>query len=386
MSKLISIILVAVLLIAFIAVWNTIPTSTEHEAPLETTTSDTENPDLLSSDFTADESTEETEEIPGTETGLPTQKLVMFFGGDVNLDSTYTDLNEYLETGRNINACFSSRLLGYLANSDVFMVNSAFAFTESRDFISKRYTYRTSPLNVDFYEKLGVNVVALANDHVYDCGEAGLLDTLKTLDTHSILSVGAGMNLAEASTPLYMDVDGMRIAFVSAMRSDGATSASAPEATETGAGVMKMYALEPFLRAISTAKENADYVVVYTHWGTEDSIILEPDQKEVAHAIVDAGADIVIGSHTHTVQEVEYYHGKPIFYSIGDLRGTKNSEAGIVRVIINTDGELWISFIPCETIDGYTDVASPDTARAIIERLNLSDTVSISPDGTVSKK
>ena len=389
MGKIISIILAAIMIIVFVSFWEKASDANiEERVGAEYNITDESSAPLSSEDSKDIETTEDTtavEEPVETKTGIPDKKVIMFFGGDINLDQGYTNIEVYLDNERNIEQCFSSQLVQYLNSGDVFMLNSTFAFTDSRDFISKRYTFRADPENVDFYEKLGVDIVSLANNHVCDYGDKGLLDTLRTFDAHGISSVGAGMDLDEASRPYYLYINGIRIAFVSAMCSE--KTIVTPEATESTAGVMKMYELEPFLGVVSEAREKADFVVVYAHWGLENSLTLEAEQITAAHALVDAGADVVIGSHTHTIQEVEYYNGKPIFYSIGDLwNSSVKTETAIIRVIINTDGSIQYSLIPCNTGDSYTAIASSDSARAIIERLNLSATASVSADGTVTEK
>lgn len=389
MGKIISIILAAIMIIVFVSFWEKASDANiEERVGAEYSISDESSAPLSSEDSKDIETTEDTtavEEPVETKTGIPDKKVIMFFGGDVNLDQGYTNIEVYLDNERNIEQCFSSQLVQYLNSGDVFMLNSTFAFTDSRDFISKRYTFRADPENVDFYEKLGVDIVSLANNHVCDYGDTGLLDTLRTFDAHGISSVGAGMDLDEASRPYYLYINGIRIAFVSAMCSE--KTIVTPEATESTAGVMKMYELEPFLGVVSEAREKADFVVVYAHWGLENSLVLETEQTTAAHALVDAGADVVIGSHTHTLQEVEYYNGKPIFYSLGDFwNSSVKSETAIIRVIINADGSIQYSLIPCDAGESYTAIASADSARTMIERLNLSETVSISADGTVTEK
>lgn len=311
---------------------------------------------------------------------------VLLFGGDVNLDADYGSWSAYAAAQRNLSACIDAALLTEMQKANIFMLGNVFAFTDSTQPENKRYTFRTDAENVSVLQEMGTDIVSLANNHVYDYGAAGLTDTLAALDNAGIIHVGAGENITEASRVRYGTVNGVRIAYTAAMRSE--KYVNTPEATENSSGVMKMYTLDAYTEVIRQAAENSDFVVAYVHWGTENSLVLEQEQIDGAHALIDAGADIVIGSHTHTLQTVEYYNGKPIFYSIGNLwSDLQQTESALVKVTLASSGEVKsIELIPCENSDGMTRSASAESRAAILERLNQSATASILADGIVTEK
>ena len=139
---------------------------------------------------------------------------------------------------------------------------------------------------------------------------------MDTLDKAEIPYVGAGRNLKEASEPVYMEIQGKTIAFVAASRAE--KNKMTPQATDTEPGILRCYDTTLFDEEIKEADANADIVVALPHWGTEYSTELETVQPQTAHEYIDAGADAIIGAHTHSLQGFEYYKDVPIVYSLGN--------------------------------------------------------------------
>ena len=112
-------------------------------------------------------------------------------------------------------------------------------------------------------------------------------------------------------------MDGYKIAYVAATRAE--KNIKTPEATETSGGVFRCYDNTDYIEKIKEAKANADYVIALPHWGTEHSTILETAQTDGAKEYIDAGADAVIGAHTHCLQGMDFYNGKQTIYSLGNF-------------------------------------------------------------------
>ena len=161
-------------------------------------------------------------------------------------------------------------------------------------------------------------MAGLANNHVFDYGEQGLLDTLATLEAAKIPYVGAGHDIKEAASPVYVKAGPLTIAYVAAERAEKVQIVT-QEATEDQPGVLRCYENDRFIESIREAAGKADYVIALPHWGTEHATELEDVQKDGARAYIDAGADAVIGAHPHILQGIEYYNGKPIVYSLGNF-------------------------------------------------------------------
>ena len=239
------------------------------------------------------------------------------FAGDISLDEKAVTTANLDANDGDISKCISEELIREMQQADLMCLNNEFTYsTNGSPLEGKAYTFRANPNRVEVLEELGVDVVGLANNHVYDYGKQALLDTFATLEEAGIPYVGAGHNLEEAMEPYYTEIDGKTIAIVAASRAE--KNKMTPQATETEPGILRCYDTELFLQEIAEAKEQADFVIAFVHWGTEYSTVLEEVQLSTGKEYLDAGADVVIGAHSHCLQGVEYYEGKPIFYSLGN--------------------------------------------------------------------
>lgn len=244
--------------------------------------------------------------------------FTLCFAGDVNFDDTYFPI-QHMDTQENgIKDCISDDLIQAMQDADIMCLNNEFTYsTGGAPLENKLYTFRANPARVNLLNELGVDLVTLANNHVYDFGKQALLDTFDTLEEAGIPYFGAGRNLQEAMKPVYMELQGKTIAFVAASRAE--KYKMTPQATEEEPGILRCYDTALFLQEIQEAKEKADFVIAYVHWGTEHSFELEDVQLTTGKEYLDAGADVVIGAHSHCLQGMEYYDGKPIIYSLGNF-------------------------------------------------------------------
>lgn len=210
------------------------------------------------------------------------------------------------------------RFIDIMRDMDLMWINNEFCFSDRGEALpGKMFFFRSPTEHVRYLHDLGIDIVGLANNHVYDFGEDAFQDTLATLEDAGIPYVGAGRNLEEAMSPVYLETDGFTIAYVAASRAE--YEIFTPEATETSGGILWCYDNTLFLQSISEAAQHADFVIALPHWGVEHSTELEAEQIDGAHAYIDAGADAVIGAHPHILQGIEYYNGKPILYSLGNF-------------------------------------------------------------------
>ena len=263
-------------------------------------------------------STESYEEAP-TEASNQQLDITLAFAGDLSLADNYVVMDYYHnEAEEDLANCIDSAYIKRMNDADVMWINNEFCYSNQGSPIpGKAYTFCAAPENVSILKELGVDIVGLANNHVYDFGPEAFADTLATLRGAEIAYVGAGADIKEASAPVYVDVDGYKIAYVAATRAE--KNIKTPEATETSGGVFRCYDNTDYIEKIKEAKANADYVIALPHWGTEHSTILATAQTDGAKEYIDAGADAVIGAHTHCLQGMDFYNGKPIIYSLGNF-------------------------------------------------------------------
>lgn len=168
--------------------------------------------------------------------------------------------------------------------------------------------FAAKPESVEALVSSGIDAVSLANNHITDQGLAGLEETTKTLNDKKIAYVGADKTVELATGAKIIECGGMKIALV-----------ASTYGTNMVAEGVSVANLEDVMDSIKNTSETADYVITYSHWGAEYNASASPYQKDIAHKYVDAGADLVIGSHPHVLQPIEIYKDKVIAYSLGNL-------------------------------------------------------------------
>lgn len=226
-------------------------------------------------------------------------------------------------------------------------------------------------------------MVTLANNHILDFGLDALRDTVDILKDRKIGFVGAGEDVDEASKPQYITKNGCTVALV-------ASSHVIPFVTWTAGvkkpGVATTYDPTRLLSEIEKARNNADIVVVYVHWGEEMAAMPVSYQKNLARMYIDKGADLVIGSHPHILQGLEYYKDKLICYSLGNFIFTNQQKDTAILTVDVIDKRITrIKLVPCE-INNYRTILAedPQKAQRILNTVkNLSFGADVLPDGTV---
>ena len=156
-------------------------------------------------------------------------------------------------------------------------------------YVGKNYAFRAAPAAIEVL-KGRFDAMSVANNHSGDYGPAAFLDTLGRLENAGIRGFGGGANLAEAHAPLWIERQGLRIAVLT-------YDEFKPRSFEAG----------------------ADLIVPFMHWGWEREAKPSARQRQLARRMIDAGADLVVGSHPHVTQTVEYHRGKLIVYSLGNF-------------------------------------------------------------------
>lgn len=254
---------------------------------------------------------------------------------------------DYYDTVNDLKKCISPELLEIMNNTDVFYLNHEYCISDrGAPLEGKYYTFRAKPERMELLKEMGTDIVALANNHVYDYGEEALIDTTELLAENRIPYVGGGKNIDEAKQPIYFIVNGIKIGFVGA--SNAEKYRYTPQATENSAGILRAYDTTEYNEVIQKAAKECDYLIAYIHWGTEDSNYLNDLQQEMGREFLDSGADIVVGGHPHVLQGMEYVDGKPIVYSLGDFWfNSETKYTGLLQLRITLDGLKEMSFVPC---------------------------------------
>lgn len=316
-------------------------------------------------------------------------KVTLGFTGDILFDDEYAVMSSLILRGGNLVSGISEDALDVMNNVDIMVVNNEFPYTNRGERKpDKQYTFRADTSTVSYLDQMGADVAILANNHVYDYGETGLLDTLDTLENAGICPVGAGRNIAEACRPVYFIVNDIKIAIVAATQIERLDIPDTKGATETSPGVFRAWNSSLIYDVVKRAKEEADYVVVCIHWGTEKES--EPDQWQLSMApkLEEAGADLIVGDHPHRLQGIYCYNDTPCIYSLGNFWFNGSElDTGILRVTIDKDGTRGLEFLPAVQANYRTSLVGGDKGKEILNRMrSLSKGVSISEDGHVSRE
>ncbi len=262
----------------------------------------------------------------------------------------------------------------YLQSGDLVFANLETAITSGREVLNGEMVFRSDPQTALVLAEAGFSVLSLANNHTPNWGEEGLLDTFKYLNQAGLNYVGAGKNLKDAYRPLYLEKNGLKFAFLAYNDSDVVPDYYGAGSERAGTALMN---IEKMKSAVQEARTKVDFVIVSMHSGQEYTAHASSRQTKFAHTAIDAGADLVIGHHPHVVQNMEEYHGKFIFYSLGNFVFDQNwssntSQSLILKVYFNQQGLKEISFVPVVIKNNcQPQLADSIIAQNIFQRLDF---------------
>ena len=290
--------------------------------------------------------TETTEAPPETTLPEPTatepvkaepQTFTLTFVGNCTLGSTVKNFNYqhgFIKTiGEDYRYPFAN-VLDYFENDDFTMLNlEGVLADEGKAAAGKQYPFRGPTAYVGILSENSVEAVSLSNNHTMDFGEAGYLSTASALE-------GAGISYAEQDKTLTVTTESGLTIGIYAVNLDHLVK-------------------DEIVAAISQleADPEIDLVIFSAHWGNEDTSRPNSQQTELAHAAIDAGADIVYGTHPYTLQPIEQYNGGIIYYSLGNFsyggnNNPKDFNTALVQqeVVLDGDGNLSLgsmTVVPC---------------------------------------
>jgi poly-gamma-glutamate synthesis protein (capsule biosynthesis protein) len=227
--------------------------------------------------------------------------------------SDWAPIRAFAEMARHAPAAVYGDLLPRLRAADLRVVNCECALTRSSTPVWKSgAVFKGEPAHAGALRAVPFEVACLANNHVLDYGVRGLAETLRVLEQAGIRSVGAGLTEREASAPLSLRVNGIRVHIVNFSEGEDLTSARG------GPGVFG-WDIPRVVEAVRRCKKAGGVVIAIGHCGLEYVPYPPPYVVAAFRAVADAGADCVIGHHPHVPQGIEWHHGRPIVYSLGNF-------------------------------------------------------------------
>lgn len=302
-------------------------------------------------------------------TPTPSRRISLQAVGDIMLARTVGDL--ILQQGPQ--AVFTG-VQAVLEDADILVGNLECAITGSGQPQDKAFNFAAPPESARSLSLAGFDVLSLANNHAMDFGAPALLNTIETLAQAGVAAVGAGRNALDARSPVVLERNGLRLAFLAYADvpvEKGGFDTRTWIATSTQPGIA-WADLEQIKTDVAAAKQAADLVIVLLHSGFEINSYIPPistDQRAEAQAAIDAGASLVIGAHSHVLQRIEEYHGGLIAFSLGNFvfdgyQGIVNATI-ILQVELSAAGVESYTWVPVLIENGLPTLSSDQAVPAI---------------------
>ena len=210
-----------------------------------------------------------------------------------------------------------------MARADLTIVNVECVITSHQQpwrRTPKVFHFRAGPIAAETLSLAGVDAVSLANNHTLDYEVEGLLEMLRLLDERGIAHTGAGRDRAEAAAPALLYAKGLRIGLVAVTDNEPVWAAGEQEPGTNYVPVsLGPHHFGRVEASLAQARQAADLVVFFNHWGPNMRERPPEEFRDFAHAVMDAGADVYFGHSAHIFQGIEVYKGKPIIYDAGDF-------------------------------------------------------------------
>ena len=260
--------------------------------------------------------------------------LTITFTGDLLLDR---GVRQHIEH-RGVDHLFSPFVDSVFQSSDLVVANLECPATKIVQPNFKQFIFRAEPEWLNTLKAHGITHLNLANNHSIDQGRAGLADTKKNIEEAGMIPVGAGSNMQEAVQPVLLASSPRKVWLLSSLRMPLENFSYLPDKP-----CVSQESIDSLTTRVKTLRDHDPqcYIIVSLHWGGEHTLKPIPSQRQQAHDIIDAGADALICHHTHTLQTIEEYQRKPIYYSIGnfifDQKKPINSRACMVKVSITKE-------------------------------------------------
>jgi poly-gamma-glutamate synthesis protein (capsule biosynthesis protein) len=256
-----------------------------------------------------------------------------------------------------------------LSNADLAMVNLETAITDRGDPVpGKNFHFRSPAASFRALKAAGVDVVNMANNHALDYGPVGMQDTFDAIAGSGLAVVGIGHDAAEAFRPYRTVIKGQRIAILSAVDWLEPALVSGWTATETQPGLAFSIDRTRLVAAVNAVRPEVDTLVVFLHWGDEETYCASGEQQDLARTLLDAGADIIVGSHAHRVFGVGRVGTSLIAYGLGNFvwwnEEGESGRSGVLQVTATGREVDDYSWVPARITNGIPIPEAGDAAAS----------------------
>ena len=261
-------------------------------------------------------------------TAVPGQ-LVLTFAGDVHFaERTATLLDDAGHAFGPVTGVFDG--------SDLTVVNLETAVTTGGTAEQKKYLFRAPPIAYDAVRAAGVDAVTLANNHALDYGRPALAESIAHARAAGVPVFGAGPDADAAWAPWFTEVNQTRLAFIGISQVHELEASWV--ATASRPGVAHARDPERSAQAVRAAKQHADFVVVFMHWGREGSQCPTAEMRAFAKLLADAGADLIVGTHAHLLLGDGWLDDTFVAYGLGNFlwwwNDAYSNDTGVLRITL----------------------------------------------------
>lgn len=271
-------------------------------------------------------------------------EITLTFAGDVHFEDRVAELLDDPATA-------FGPVAAELTEGDLTMVNLETPVSTRGTAEDKNYLFRAPDTAIPAMTAAGIDVVSLANNHTMDYGREALADTIAKAEAGGLGTVGVGADIDEAFTPLRRTVQGVDIAIFAFSQVDDLAEEWA--ATADRSGMAMAFDTERAYAAVRAARADSDLIVVLPHWGAEYDQCPTGRQQEFAAGLIDAGADILVGAHSHVLQGAGSEGGAYVAYGLGNflwysegLDEPFSARAGVLRLTVQGREVVRSDFVP----------------------------------------
>jgi len=238
--------------------------------------------------------------------------LTIAFTGDILLDR---GVRRQIEI-HGIESVFNERADSLFRCCDVVVGNLECPATTLHTPMMKRFVFRAEPEWLEALRAHGFTHLNMANNHTVDQGRRGLVDTWHNVEQYGMVPVGVGNTMAEAAQPVLLAEYPRKVWLLASLQMPLEHFPYLPESPSVNQESVDSMLVR--IRALRVEDSTA-VIIVSLHWGREHTMEPTPPQRSIARRLIDAGADALICHHTHTLQTIEQYRGKYIYYSLGNF-------------------------------------------------------------------
>jgi poly-gamma-glutamate capsule biosynthesis protein CapA/YwtB (metallophosphatase superfamily) len=329
---------------------------------------------------------------------LITMKLSMY-SKDKNLINTVTiGFMGDIMIGRMVNEIIPIKgylypwgnTLPLLQHVDLRIINLETTLTTNEEKNPKVFNFKALPDRVKTLQAAHIDVTNLANNHTLDFKDAGLIETIATLDAASISHCGAGLNAREAQRPLILTKNNIKIGIIGYTDNEPTWKA---ENNKPGINYIRVGDVHTITTQIAALRPKVDILIITCHWGPNMQQRPSDAFVQFAHDIIDAGADIIHGHSSHVFQGIEIYKNKVIMYDTGDFiddyavdPALRNDQSCFFAVTVDKNGPTSIAITPVIIADMQVNLAVDAEKKEIMNRMQqLSQEfgTTISDDGVI---